>query len=120
LPNVSKPQPSVMAEQETVWKIDPHTQAKHRILQRYLQAWLPIMSKYNGRLVIVDGFAGPGVRGSTARPPVAAAIACSLDYAFLLAIAFASAIFPTGPTLASSRLARDGDVAGSAPLDGAC
>lgn len=48
-------------EQETVWQIDEHTRAKHRILRRYLEAWLPIMSKWNQRLVIVDGFAGPGV-----------------------------------------------------------
>jgi three-Cys-motif partner protein len=47
--------------QPTVWKMEPHTAAKHRILQDYLYAWLPIMSKYNGRLLYVDGFAGPGV-----------------------------------------------------------
>ncbi len=46
---------------ETVWEIEPHTLAKHAILRGYLQAWLPIMSKYNRRLVYVDGFAGPGV-----------------------------------------------------------
>jgi three-Cys-motif partner protein len=45
----------------TLWKMEPHTAAKHRILQNYLVAWLPIMSKYNRRLVYVDGFAGPGV-----------------------------------------------------------
>jgi three-Cys-motif partner protein len=50
-----------MAEQEVVWEIDPHTLAKHRILRQYLQAWLPIMSKWNRRLVIINGFAGPGV-----------------------------------------------------------
>ena len=47
--------------QPTVWEMDPHTAAKHRILQGYLYAWLPIMSKFNRRLVYVDGFAGPGV-----------------------------------------------------------
>ena len=47
--------------EETVWEIEPHTLAKHAILRGYLQAWLPIMSKYNRRLVYVDGFAGPGV-----------------------------------------------------------
>ncbi len=46
---------------ETVWPIEEHTQAKHRILRGYLEAWLPIMSSRNERLVIVDGFAGPGV-----------------------------------------------------------
>jgi three-Cys-motif partner protein len=41
--------------------MEPHTAAKHRILQNYLFAWLPIMSKFNGRLVYIDGFAGPGI-----------------------------------------------------------
>jgi three-Cys-motif partner protein len=46
---------------ETVWQIEDHTKAKHRILRGYLDAWLPIMSTHNGRLVYIDGFAGPGV-----------------------------------------------------------
>lgn len=46
---------------DTVWEIEEHTKAKHGILRGYLDAWLPIMSKYNGRLVYIDGFAGPGV-----------------------------------------------------------
>lgn len=46
---------------ETVWRIEAHTNAKHRILRGYLDAWLPIMSANNGRLVYIDGFAGPGV-----------------------------------------------------------
>lgn len=54
--------PSSMPKpRETVWEMEPHTQAKHEILRGYLSAWLPIMSKYNERLVYVDGFAGPGV-----------------------------------------------------------
>jgi len=40
--------------------MDPHTKAKHIILKKYLDAWLPIISKYNGRVIYVDGFAGPG------------------------------------------------------------
>src|ERR1044072_50707 len=44
----------------TLWKLEEHSKAKHEILRRYLSAWLPIMSKFNGRLVLVDGFAGPG------------------------------------------------------------
>jgi len=62
-----------MPEQEVVWQIDPHTRAKHRILQRYLQAWLPIMSSRNERLVVVDGFAGPGVyKGGEPGSPIIA------------------------------------------------
>ncbi|MBI2989190.1 MAG: three-Cys-motif partner protein TcmP [Deltaproteobacteria bacterium] len=44
----------------TIWKIDPHTQAKHIILKRYLDAWLPIMTRWHGRVLYIDGFAGPG------------------------------------------------------------
>lgn len=32
---------------ETIWEIEPHTQAKHEILRRYLSAWFPILGKYN-------------------------------------------------------------------------
>jgi len=48
------------APTDTLWKLEEHSKAKHEILRRYLSAWLPIMSKFNGRLVLVDGFAGPG------------------------------------------------------------
>jgi len=44
----------------TVWKIEPHTLTKHLILRQYLNAWLPMMSTYHGRIVFIDGFAGPG------------------------------------------------------------
>src|ERR1700693_4679599 len=44
----------------TLWEIQPHTRAKHRILKSYLDAWLPIMARYNGRILFIDGFAGPG------------------------------------------------------------
>ena len=50
-----------MADRLTsIWKIDPHTQAKHVILKKYLDAWLPIMTSWNGRVLYIDGFAGPG------------------------------------------------------------
>lgn len=45
---------------ETVWPLDPHTAAKHDILRRYLSAWFPILSSHHGRVVYIDGFAGPG------------------------------------------------------------
>lgn len=56
------------APKNTLWSMEPHTRAKHLILGHYLQAWLPIMSSLTaqwssdgqGRLVLVDGFAGPG------------------------------------------------------------
>lgn len=46
----------------TIWPLEEHTKAKHTILRVYLEAWLPIMGiRWNARLVMVDGFAGPGV-----------------------------------------------------------
>jgi three-Cys-motif partner protein len=45
---------------ETIWPIEPHTQAKHEILTRYLDAWFPIMSSWNAKVLFIDGFAGPG------------------------------------------------------------
>lgn len=45
----------------TLWDFDPHTMAKHKILKRYIEAWAPILTQgSNGRIVYVDGFAGPG------------------------------------------------------------
>ena len=44
----------------TIWPIEPHTKAKHEILRRYWQAWLPIISTRGGRVLYIDGFAGPG------------------------------------------------------------
>ena len=57
----------------TIWKIDPHTQAKHIILKKYLDAWLPIMTSWNGRVLYIDGFAGPGKydRGEDGSPIIA-------------------------------------------------
>ncbi len=43
-----------------LWDIEPHTLAKHEILKRYLEAWFPILAKYNQRVVYLDGFCGPG------------------------------------------------------------
>lgn len=51
---------------ETLWKLDPHTAAKHAVLRSYLEAWIGIMGhavlKYDAqpRVLLVDGFAGPG------------------------------------------------------------
>jgi three-Cys-motif partner protein len=45
---------------ETVWDIEPHTAKKHEILRRYFQAWLPILGRFNSRLLYIDAFAGPG------------------------------------------------------------
>jgi three-Cys-motif partner protein len=52
-----------------LWPLDDHTRAKHGVLKAYLGAWLPVMGqqalKFRGRqepprLLLVDGFCGPG------------------------------------------------------------
>lgn len=45
---------------DTIWPLEAHTRAKHAILRKYLQAWFPIMTRYNARVIFLDGFAGPG------------------------------------------------------------
>lgn len=61
------------APKTTIWPIDNHTRAKHEILRRYLQAWLPIMTSRNEHVLIIDGFAGPGeyVGGEPGSPLIA-------------------------------------------------
>ncbi|GLI95327.1 three-Cys-motif partner protein TcmP [Methylocystis echinoides] len=65
-----------------IWTLDPHTQAKHVILRKYVDQWLPILS--HGRfpkVVFIDGFAGPGVYedGSDGSPIIA--LKAFLDHA---------------------------------------
>jgi len=45
---------------DTIWELEPHTAKKHEILRRYFEAWLPIMSRWNERVIYIDGFSGPG------------------------------------------------------------
>jgi three-Cys-motif partner protein len=45
---------------ETIWNIEPHTAAKHVILRTYLGAWFAILTTHHGRIIYIDGFAGPG------------------------------------------------------------
>src|SRR5258708_15189713 len=53
-------------EDDTLWEREDHTAAKHDVLRAYLDAWIPIMGfaaqRYESdpRLLLVDGFAGPG------------------------------------------------------------
>ncbi len=48
------------APKNVTWSMDDHTHAKHVILRKYLDAWFPIMVSFNDRLLLIDGFAGPG------------------------------------------------------------
>lgn len=50
---------NALATQDTIWERAPHTAAKHSILRRYLEAWFPKLA-WTGRVVFIDGFAGPG------------------------------------------------------------
>lgn len=63
--------------QGTTWPLEPHTKAKHAILSEYLKAWFPILGKYNGKVVYIDGFAGPGcyASGEPGSPLLALSIA---------------------------------------------
>lgn len=68
-----------MADPAT-WVKEPHTDAKHRILEAYLNAWYPILSSRQNRLVYIDGFAGPGVyvKGEDGSPIIA--LRCLLEH----------------------------------------
>ena len=44
----------------TLPKMARHTEAKHLLLKRYLDAWFPILGKHHRRINYIDGFAGPG------------------------------------------------------------
>src|SRR5262245_21700943 len=69
----------------TTWHAEPHTLAKHAILQRYLEAWFPILTQQASNLsqqhasvpereiLFIDGFAGPGeyVNGYDGSPLIA-------------------------------------------------
>lgn len=45
---------------EKLWALEPHTEMKHTILRKYLNAWIPILSSVGNDLIYIDGFAGPG------------------------------------------------------------
>lgn len=49
-----------MVTGETLWALEEHTKGKHAVLKAYLSAWFPILSKYNNRVLFIDGFAAPG------------------------------------------------------------
>ncbi len=49
-----------MSPKGVVWPLEPHTRGKHEVLRHYLGAWFPILGFTQGRIVFIDGFAGPG------------------------------------------------------------
>ncbi len=64
---------------ETIWELDDHSVAKHKILEGYLKAWFPIISRYNNVINYIDGFAGPGIysKGEPGSPIIALNVANS-------------------------------------------
>ncbi len=58
---------------DTLWDMKPHTAMKHTILRRYLQGFYPKLSRWHDRIMVVDGFAGPGVyKGGEDGSPIVA------------------------------------------------
>jgi three-Cys-motif partner protein len=51
----------VVTPKDVVWPLEPHTKGKHEVLRHYLEAWFPILGFTQGRIVFIDGFAGPGL-----------------------------------------------------------
>jgi three-Cys-motif partner protein len=49
-----------LGPKSTEWAREPHTKAKHDLMEKYLGGWFPILGRWNGRIVFFDGFAGPG------------------------------------------------------------
>lgn len=61
------------APKEAVWPLEPHTEAKHSLLRHYLNAWFPILARHSGRVIFLDGFAGPGIyKGGQPGSPIIA------------------------------------------------
>ncbi|MGR3177772.1 MAG: three-Cys-motif partner protein TcmP [Candidatus Anammoxibacter sp.] len=42
------------------WEYKEHTRVKHILLEKYLTAWIPILGKWNQKILYFDGFAGRG------------------------------------------------------------
>lgn len=58
---------------KVLWPLEPHTRGKHLVLKAYLDQWLPILGSWCGRIVFIDGFAGPGeYAGGEAGSPIIA------------------------------------------------
>jgi len=49
-----------MKPTEVIWPLERHTLGKHEVLRRYLEAWFGILGTTQSRIVVIDGFAGPG------------------------------------------------------------
>jgi len=62
---------------DVIWECKPHTVAKHRLLERYLEAWYPIfMQSRWDSVTYAEGFAGSGTyrNGERGSPVIAAEV----------------------------------------------
>lgn len=81
----------------TVWQAQAHTLAKHEILKKYLEAWMPIVTHQVAArpreapyILYVDGFAGPGLykKGEPGSPIVALKAALKHTQRFPIPVRF--------------------------------
>lgn len=63
-----------------ILEMTPHTKVKHVILRTYLQAWFPIMSRYNRKLVYIDGFSGSGIYDDNSEGSPIIALSCLIEH----------------------------------------
>ena len=49
-----------MPPRTLTWCLEQHTRGKHEVLKHYMEAWLPILTSWSGRVLFIDAFAGPG------------------------------------------------------------
>jgi three-Cys-motif partner protein len=77
----------------TVWPADPHTFAKHAILEYYLKAWFPILTHQSTKVrqgskevLFIDGFAGPGEYTNSPHGSPVIALNSVLDHDLLFPI----------------------------------
>ena len=48
-----------MPSDNVTWELKPHSEGKHKILQEYMKAWLPIISYNEKKSPLLTLFAGP-------------------------------------------------------------
>jgi three-Cys-motif partner protein len=75
------------------WGYPPHTKAKHDMLATYLDGWYPILSRWNGRILFLDGFAGRGRYTNNAEGSPLLALRRLLDHAAFPTMAHREFIF---------------------------
>ena len=63
-----------------MWPAEPHTRAKHAVLENYLKGWFPILGRRLGRIIYLDGFAGPGVYAGGEEGSPVIAIRTAVDH----------------------------------------